>query len=165
MLQKMDIEGQESLKLDACLTGCGACTDTQYYSEQFPTGILEQEHTIAHLELLNVTVAVKVWCEQWEGRRVRVACDNSNACLALQTGRSRDPFIQHCVREIFLYSTRYDIDVRIEHHPGVQLVRADALSRAHTAQSYRDWIAGDAILAGARRFRVPSRYFHLTNDL
>ena len=165
VLRKEDIGGQESLELDACLTGCGACTDDQYYSEQFPQEVLDQQHTIAHLEFLNVTIAVKVWGTRWAGQRVRVACDNSNTCLALQTGRSRDPFIQHCIREIFLVSTRQDIEVRIEHRPGVQLVRADALSRAHTGQNYRDWIARDPTLAAATRVRVPVGYFQLTSDL
>ena len=126
VLLKSQVKCQQHLELDACLTGCGACTDTQFYAEQFPREVLDADHTIAHLEMLNVTVALKMWCEQWEGQRVQVACDNSNTCLAIQTGRSRDTFMQHCAREVFLYATRYDIDVRVIHRPGVQLVRADA---------------------------------------
>ena len=164
VLQKGAVPCQQFLELDACLTGCGACTDKQFYSEEFPQQVLDADHTIAHLELLNVVVALKAWCEQWKGQRVHIACDNSNACLAVQTGRSRDPFMQHCAREIFLYTTSYDIQVQLVHQPGVQMVRADALSRAHTGQSYRDWIARDTLLSGAEQIRVPPEFFALTSD-
>ena len=165
LLQKGDVECQQQLELDACMTGCGACTGRQFYSERFPQEVQRAGHTIAHLELLNVTVAIKVWSEQWEGQRVQVICDNSNACLAIQTGRSRDQFMQHCAREIFLYATRYDIEVHAVHRPGVQMVRADALSRAHTGRSYREWIANDPVLRGAERVRVVEGMFSLTSDL
>ena len=164
VLQKGTVQCQEFLELDACLTGCGACTEQQFYSEEFPQQVLEAAHSIAHLELLNVVVALKVWCEAWKGQKVQVACDNSNACLAVQTGRSRDPFMQHCAREIFLYATSYDIQVQVIHQPGVQMVRADALSRAHTGQCYRDWIARDTVLSRAEQIRVPPEFFTLTSD-
>ena len=165
ILDKADIEFQDSLELDACLTGCGACTDTLYYSERFPARVVDRGHSIAHLELLNVVVAVKVWCGQWSGRRVRILCDNSNACCAAQSGRSRDIFIQMCVRELFFYCAVYDIELHVLHRPGRTLVRADALSRAHTAERFMDLVRTDPILARAQRVEVPDSFFELDNRL
>ena len=61
IIDKDTIAYQDQLELDACLTGCGACTGEQHYAERFPDRVLKGAHTIAHLELLNVVVAVKVW--------------------------------------------------------------------------------------------------------
>ena len=165
ILAKDDITYQDSLELDACLTGCGACTGAQYYARPFPRDVLLARHTIAHLELLNVVVALKVWRTQWAGSRVRVWSDNMNACCAVQSGRSRDPFIQDCVREIFLYTAAFDIELYLLHKAGAELTRADALSRAHTAQCYRDWIAADSVLGRAVEVAVPDEYFELDNKL
>ena len=165
IIAKEDICYQDSLELDACLTGCGACTDTSYYTRQFPQSLIDRGHSIAHLELLNIVVALKVWCHQWAGHRVKVWSDNTNACAAVTTGRSRDLFVQDCVREIFLFTAAHDIELHVSHRPGVQLIRADALSRAHTAQHFRDWIRSDPLLAAAREIVVPDMFFELDNAL
>ena len=57
--------------------------------ERFPQRVLQCEHNIAHLEMLNVVVAIKTWAKQWSGQRIRVNCDNTNMCLAIQSGCSR----------------------------------------------------------------------------
>ena len=165
IMDKQAIECQETLELDACLTGCGAVMGTQYYTEEFPQGLLVEQHNIARLEMLNIVVAVKVWARQWSGRRVRIQCDNTNACIAIQTGRSRDAYMQSCVRELFLWVTWYDIEVVATHCPGVEMVRADALSRAHKNENMRRWVESDAVLSRATRVRVSADMFELTNDM
>ena len=127
--------------------------------------MLEQEHSIAHLEMLNVVVALKVWRGHWAGKRVCIVGDNSNTCLALQTGRSRDPFLQHCVREVFLITAGSDIELLALHKPGLLLVRADALSRAPTSRVHRNWVENDSLLRQARRVRVPPEFFDLLSEL
>ena len=84
--------------------GCGAFVGGEFYSETFPPGVLERQHNIAHLEMLSVVLALKTWASVWRGQRIRIHCDNSNTCLAIQTGRARDPYMQGCIRELFLYS-------------------------------------------------------------
>ena len=165
IIDKSVVSYQDELELDACLTGCGACTGEQYYAARFPERITSAGHSIAHLELLNVVVALKVWCRQWAGHKVRVFCDNSNACIAADTGRTRDPFMQECAREMFLFKAAYDIELTVVHRPGVQMDRADALSREHTGQRYVEWIRADPVLARAQRVRVPDRLFDFENKL
>ena len=165
ILDKANLPYQAHIELDACLTGCGATIGHQYYSEVFPQWVVQQSHTIAHLEMLNVVVALKVWQQDWSGKRIRIEGDNSNTCLALQTGRSRDQFLQHCVREVFLIAAANDIEIVAVHRPGVTLVRADALSRAPLSRTHRDWVERDECLQRAERIRVPPEYFELLSEL
>ena len=83
----------------------------------------------------------------------------------MQSGRSRDIFIQMCVRELFFYCAVYDIELHVLHRPGRTLVRADALSRAHTAERFMDLVRTDPILARAQRVEVPDSFFELDNRL
>ena len=159
ILNKGCIPAQSELELDACTTGCGAYNRHQYYSEEFPSAVQGEQHIIAHLELLNVFVAVKTWARDWAHQKVSVLCDNMNACLAVRSGRSRDPYIHACVRELFSVCTVHDIELSIEHRPGVTMTRADALSRAHTSQVFRDKINADIDLGRARRVRIPDELF------
>ena len=164
VLGKQEIDYQDRLELDACLTGCGATTGGQYYAEVFPDFVLEKGHNIARLELLNVVVATKVWKKQWSGKRVLVLCDNTNACLAIQSGRSRDDFVQSCIRELFLVTASKDIELCARHCPGRQMGRADALSRMHLGGRYLSRVQEDTQLQGALRVRVPPEVFRITFD-
>ena len=128
MMVKQDIQGQALLQLDACLTGCGAFNGQEFYSKPFPTEVLEREHPIARLELLNMVLAVKLWAPQWAHKRLRIHCDNMNACVAMRTGRARNEFFQACVRELFVHTVRHDVELIPEHRPGVLMQTADALS-------------------------------------
>ena len=165
VIDKEDVPYQSHIELDACLTGCGATIGTQYYAEIFPPEIQKVGHSIAHLELLNVVVAIKMWGAAWRGMRVRVVSDNSNACLAMQTGRSRDDFMQHCVRELFMWQAKCDVELVAVHRPGVLLIRADALSRMHSSHVHAEWVRNDPELSRAVRVRVPAECFALTSDL
>ena len=133
--------------------------------EEFPQSVQVRGHIIAHLEMLNIVVALKTWGPQWTGMRICVFCDNTNACIAIQSGRSRDAFMQHCAREVFLVSARYDLEVWAFHKPGVQLHRADALSRAHLGKCFRDRIARDQGLRQAHRVRVDASAYELASEL
>ena len=165
VIDKKELTYQSQIELDACLTGCGATIGTQYYAELFPPEVAESGHIIAHLELLNVVVALKVWGREWTGKRVQVVCDNSNACIAIQTGRSKDPFMQHCVRELFLFSARYDVEMAAVHRPGELMERADALSRMFTSSSHFRWVQNDPELAAAVRVRAQPELFELVSEL
>ena len=164
IMEKSDFPAQHSLELDACLTGCGAVCGDQFYGRLFPESVISRSHTIAHLELLNVVVAVKLWGRSWAGHRVRIACDNSNAVLAVHTSRTRDPFMQHCTREIHFHCALHDIELLISHSPGTSLQRADALSREHLDQKFRDLIASDPLLQSCTRLEVDDRLFLLITE-
>ena len=95
----------------------------------------------------------------WAHQRVAVQCDNMNACLAVRSGRTRDSYMQACVRELFHPSTVHDLELQVTHCPGVALERADALSRAHTGQVYADSVAADGKLRRAQQVRIAVETF------
>ena len=165
IIEKTTVACHAVLELDACLLGCGAFVGNEFYSERFPSRVLRCEHSIAHLEMLNVVVAIKTWAEQWKGQRIRVNCDNSNTCLAIQSGRSRDSYMQGCIREIFMYTVRYDIEIAAMHKPGSQMRIADALSRAEDDDVLQNFVRGEVALRRARRLRMAEELFVIENKL
>ena len=165
IMDKVDLPAQATLELDACLSGCGAIAGNQFYGREFPGEVRRLDHPIAHLEMLNIVVAIKLWCEQWSGYRVRIHCDNLNAVLVLQTGRSRDSFMQACAREIHLHTARRDISLLPVHCPGVTMTRADALSREHLGRPYSTRVAQDPELRDAQRLVPKDEYFQLHSTL
>ena len=165
LMEKVDVQDQDTLELDACLSGCGAIFGGEFYAREFPADVQVQHHPIAHLETLNLVVAAKVWGRRWAGHRVRVKTDNMNTALALQSGRSRDAYIQNCAREIFMICAQRDVDLLVTHTPGTELGRADALSREHFGGRYAELLRADAALRDAARVHPPDSFFQLTNEL
>ena len=122
IMAKRIISYQQQVELDACLTGYRAVAGNQFYAIQFPQGIVDKGHSIAHLELLNIVIAVKIWAERWSGWSTQIYCDNLNSVCVLQSGRSRDQFMRACAREIFLHSAAADIDIQVCHRPGLYMI-------------------------------------------
>ena len=58
IMGKQLVSYQYQVDMDTCLSDCGAVTGKQFYATPIPEHIMEVEHTIAHLEMLNVVVAM-----------------------------------------------------------------------------------------------------------
>ena len=86
--------------LDACLTGLGGAHGNMVYALPIPKGYLH--YNIAHLEILNIIVALKVWATHWANRRIRIHCDNMAVVEVLNSGRARDPTLALIARNIWL---------------------------------------------------------------
>ena len=87
--------------------------------------------------MLAVTVSIKLWSDELRGLRILVRTDNLTTEIAVNTGRSRVPFIQSCLRDLWFYASLYDFELRALHIPGYANVIADALSRWDTHPQYR----------------------------
>jgi hypothetical protein len=70
-----------------------------------------------------------MWGNQWLGKRIIVKCDNEASVIVMNSGRSKDPFMQACLRELAFVSARYQVEVRGEHVAGISNRIPDALSR------------------------------------
>lgn len=55
--------------------------------------------------------------------------DNMASSYALETGRTKDPLLAACARELWLLAAKLNHHVEIKHKCGAQLPLADALSR------------------------------------
>ena len=91
---------------DACSTGIGG-----FFSGHF----FHSSLSIASLEMLTVTVSVKLWSEDLRSLRILVRTDNLNTAFAINTGGSRVPFIQSCLRDLWLYASLFHFEICTSH--------------------------------------------------
>ena len=54
-------------------------------------------YNIAQSEILNIVVALKVWGQAWEDKRIRIYCDNRAVVDTLNSGRARDAVLATCL--------------------------------------------------------------------
>ena len=113
--------------LEACLTGLGGRFGNLVYFLPLEKGY--NECTIVHLEMVNILLAIRLFCNLWSGRKVFVRCDNNSVVSVLRTGWSRDPFLSACAINIWYCSAKHDIDVKYVHIRGCDNKVADRLSR------------------------------------
>ena len=165
IINKSLLVPKEVIELDACLTGCGAWCGRQFYGRKFPSEVLKDNHPIAHLELLNLIVAVKFWQKWWAGHRIEIRCDNMNTCLLIMSGKSVDPFMQKGARELYMVVAANDIDLNVVHTPGLSLVLADALSREHLDMVHADIVKRSEEIKYAVRVFPQDSLFKIENNL
>ena len=84
----------------------------------FPGCIEELALHINALELFVLVMAVKIWAPKLAGSRFQISCDNDAAVQVVRSGRTRDGFMQRCLRQLWLTSARYDLDLHVSHIPG-----------------------------------------------
>ena len=120
----------KAVHLDACTTGLGAIYENQVYALQLPNSW--SQHNIAQLEMINILVALKVWHNQWAGQRVVINCDNQAVVAVLTNGRSRDVVLAKYARNIFMWLSTCNIDMKVVHIAGKKNSIADLLSRWFT---------------------------------
>lgn len=149
-----------TVEVDACLVRGAGITDNKFYSCSMPDFIQRKTLHISQLEMLNLTVAVKLWASEWAGKSVLIYCDNAASVATLAHGRARDSFLLKCAREIWFYTAKYDVQLQVEHKPGKQLKTVDRLSRLHEL-SDKDSFIRNLDDNGYKCVEVDSRLFKL----
>ena len=107
--------------------GCGAVCGEQWFQIRWP-----KSWTSVHItakELLPIVVASAVWGQQWQGKTIRVWCDNAAVVAILRSGWSKDILAMHLMRCLFFFMARFHFFLMSEHIPGKLNVAADSLSR------------------------------------
>ena len=130
-IEKNAVDDTQSLFLDASLTGLGAVWRDRVYAtpvREIPGFVL----TIVHLEMFNVLLALRVWGQHWRHSSVKIFCDNHSVVQVVKNGKTRDPFLALCIRNIWLHTALYDVHLIIEHIAGKENRIADTLSRIHS---------------------------------
>ena len=107
--------------------GIGAIFNDKVYAYNIPS--LTYEVAIVHLELLNVLVALRRWKHYISNSKVKIYCDNAAVVAALNNFKIKDRIFLLCVRNIWLELAVANIDLVVEHIPGVNNVYADILSK------------------------------------
>ena len=114
---------------DSSLHRGGATCFDECISFAFPRVTEDLTLHINALELFVLVMAVKIWAPKLAGSRFQISCDNDAAVQVERSRRTRAAFMQRCLRQLCLTSTRYDLDLHVSHISGTHNVFADCLSR------------------------------------
>ena len=117
----------EVLELDACLTGLGGCWSNVVYHLTIQKGYANLG--IVHLEMVNILVALRVYGRMWKGKRILVKCDNDAVVHVLASGKTRDPYLGACARNVWFEAALLDVELQYVHVMGKNNKVADLLSR------------------------------------
>ena len=113
--------------LEACLIGFGGCFVNMVYALPIPLGY--KDYTIVHLVILNIVVALKIWGGHWQDQVIEIKCDNMTVVEVLRSARARDAILATCARNIWLFTSLFNVQLVVNHIPGVHTETADLLSR------------------------------------
>ena len=93
-----------------------------------PLGTEFQHLHITQLEML-VFVTLKVWSPLWANKKVKIFCDNQAVIEVLNTGKTKDPFLPTCARNVMLITAIFNIEIIVIHVPLENNHVDDLLSR------------------------------------
>lgn len=149
---------------DACLSGCGGISDHEFFHCEFPPSVMSRGLDINGLELLTVVIACKLWGHRWSRLRILVYCDNQATVAVINSHKSRNSFLNDCLRELWLLAAIHDFELRAVHLEGQSNRAADLLSRWHlsssTARAFHKQFGGQVRVERL----VPPRYFTFDNQ-
>ena len=128
---KQLVDVHQSLHLDASLTGMGAVWKDRVYATPIHN-CADLDLKIIHLEMLNIVIALRTWGHLWRHSVIEIFCDNLGVVQVVETGKTRDTFLGLCIRNVWLITATWDIQLQIKHIPGVHNVIADTLSRVYS---------------------------------
>ena len=121
---------------DSSLHRGGATYFDECITFGFPRHIESLALHITALELSALVIAVKLWAPKLAGVQFQISCDNDAAVQIANSGRTQDPFMQRCLRQLWLTKARYDLEIHVIHVPGIHNVFPDCLSRWDMDDSY-----------------------------
>ena len=120
---------------DACLTRGGATCHDKCLTFPFLDFVLHAASRICALELFTVIVAVKFWATGLQHRRFLISCDNEVVVTVINSGSTKDPFMQWCLGQLWFTSALHDVDLRVRLILGEHNTLAYALSCWHNTSS------------------------------
>ena len=106
------------------------------YALPIPKGYLN--YNTAHLEILFIIVALKVWATHWANQQICIHCDNMTVVEVLSYGRARDPTLALIARNIWLICAIFHIHIVVVHIPGISNILADLSRWQFTADNCKD---------------------------
>ena len=127
-----------TIATDACLRGGGGTFGKRYFMVMFPGSLVDTVTGITQLEAMAVIIALKLWGRQLQGTKMTILCDNEATVAVVNTGRSKEAFLQQCAREIAFIACTNQFEIRAIHIRGRDNRLPDLLSRACMDKCYFD---------------------------
>lgn len=116
----------------------GGFSEDRFYALAFPEE-WEKRHHISRLEAINTVIAVKTLVPDTVAPyKLCIKTDNIASAQVLMTGRTQDPVMAACARELARHAIKTQVAIEVVHTPGVDLVLADALSRSSRDMTMQD---------------------------
>ena len=113
------MDSPDDFSCDASTSGgCGAVCMGEYFHATFPDLIKEHDPPTGPLELLTIVVSIKLWKEKLKGKIITLYSDSEKAVKAVANKRSSVPFMQACLRELFIVLALDNITLIVKHVPG-----------------------------------------------
>ena len=106
--------------------------------------------------MLNILVAVRVWKQNWENKRVLLKCDNQAVVSVLNSEKTQDLTLAAITRNIMMDIAQHDIDLQVVHILGVDNKLADLLSR---------WYITNHPQKNLKKLLPNPRWLHLPQDI
>ena len=132
MIKTMDWSKVDQIfSTDACLTGCGALCNNNFFHREFPDFVKQINLSIVHLECLAIMVAIKYWYCSWHGYKITIYCDNEAVCHVINSGKTKDSVLLNCLREITYVACINEFQLRAVHLSSKENRLSDLLSRWH----------------------------------
>lgn len=126
------------MSCDACLDAFGALFGKQFFHSNCPSFITEDHLHIHCLDMLVVIVTVHIWGKKLKGKTFLIFCDNEASVTVINSGSTKDSFMQNCLRELCFVKATHEFEVRAKHIAGEENRLADYLSRWHIHSRFRD---------------------------
>jgi len=104
---------------------------SQWPKKWFDMGLLRN---ITFLELFPVVVALTMWGEQLQNKKLLFYIDNEAVVMVINKKSSKCPMVMLLVRKLVLITLKYNIVIKAEHIPGKTNLIADAISRCQWAR-------------------------------
>lgn len=128
------------VECDSSLQGAGGAGGSLCYNWKYTATHTKTFNNIHELEAVNVIVAFNTLCPSQapQGAKIIIYTDNISSACALESGRTSDPTLGACSRELWLLAARHDFVINIVHKPGNDIPLSDALSRFHQDSAKAD---------------------------
>ena len=123
-----------SFYTDASLDGFGMVWGKRALAGLFP---MEFDHwDITKKEMVTVMAAVKHWFADLANLRVQIFVDNQACVALLNHGVTRCPILAACLREMYYFLAKCNIELRAQYIPSKDNCLADLCSRAFSSAGY-----------------------------
>ncbi len=106
MFMDKEMEYDDDLEVDACLSGVGGTLGRLWYAAKLPDYIIQQNLSISILEMLNVLVAVRLFEHRLKNQTVHIRSDSASSISMLQTGKGQCNFMLNCARHVWHIASR-----------------------------------------------------------
>ena len=110
--------------------------------------------------MINVVIALRVWGSHWAGSQILFFCENAAVVQVVDSGKTRDPLLASCLRNIWMITAIHDIKISIRHIAGSKNIISDLLSRIYSDKKVNNVLLNQ-LQKNYQWDRVPFEFFNL----